>query len=125
MKYTPDLYAKAFLETVFVASEKKQRELLHRFLKIIKKNGDWPLIEKIFQKVSRAVVKARGGRIVILEAARRVPQQMLEKLQSSFSASDLILTQIRPELLAGVRVLIDEEEQLDVTLRQKLRKLFK
>lgn len=124
MKYTPDLYAKAFLATVGKASGKRQEELLRNFLKVVKKNGDWPLVGKIFQKVKRAEVSARGGRIVTLEIARELSQDILQKLKNNFSPNDLIITQVRPELIAGVRILIDEEKQLDASLRQKLRKLF-
>lgn len=124
MKYSPRLYARAFVETVAAAPGEKQGRLLVRFLQVIKKNGDWPLRKKIFRQTRKLMIKKAGGRIITLEFAREVSKEPVEKLQNSFSAKDYIETTVRPELLAGVRILIDEDRELDFTLKKKLRKLF-
>ncbi|TSC75315.1 MAG: hypothetical protein G01um101430_522 [Parcubacteria group bacterium Gr01-1014_30] len=124
MKYSPELYARAFMETVAQASQVKQKALLSRFLEIIVKNGDYLGIKKILSKIEEAVVREKGGRMITLEFAREVEKELAERLKSSFSDNDHILTLLNPELVAGVRVLVDGESELDMSLQRKLKKLF-
>ncbi len=124
MRYSPELYAKAFLETVAVASGKKQPEMLFRFVEVIRKNGDSPLIKKIFRQVQEAIIKKQGAKIITLEFAREIPKALVAKLRNYFSKKDHIKQVIREDLVAGVRVLVDNEKELDLTMRKKLKKLF-
>lgn len=124
MKYSPELYAKAFFEAARAVPEKKQGEIISRFLQVIRKNGDWPLIKKIFRQVCSLVIRARGGRMIVLEFARDLSKELVNKLQNSFSKQDYVEKAIRPELIAGVRILIDYEKELDLTVQRKLRNLF-
>jgi F0F1-type ATP synthase delta subunit len=124
MKYSPEIYARAFMETVYSAPKEKQEKLLLRFLEAIKKNGDLPQIKRIFRAIQKAVVKKNGGRIINLELAHNISQELLAKLRNNFSPKDCLEIYFHPELIAGVRMLFDEEIELDLTIRKKLKKLF-
>jgi F0F1-type ATP synthase delta subunit len=124
MKYSPEIYARAFMETVYSAPKEKQEKLLLRFLEAIKKNGDLPQIKRIFRAIQKAVVKKNGGRIINLELAHNISQELLAKLRNNFSPKDYLEIYFHPELIAGVRMLFDEEIELDLTIRKKLKKLF-
>lgn len=124
MKYSSELYAKAFMEVVSKASKEKQGKMVSRFLNIVRKNGDYPLIKKIFNQIQEALIRAKGGRMVILESARQISPELMEKLKNRFSVRDRVEQVIRPDLAAGLRVLVDGEKEIDFTLKRKLRKLF-
>lgn len=124
MRYSPELYAKAFMETVFAAPKAKQKKLLLRFLQVLEKNGEQQIAEKIFDKIQEIITKKKEGRVVQLEFARDVQKQLAARLKRSFSKRDLISFSVRPELVSGVRVLIDGERELDMSLQRKLKKLF-
>lgn len=142
MRYSPELYAKAFLETAVAAGKQKQGELVRRFLKVVKKNGDSILLGKIFRLIQEALVRRKGGRIITLEFSREVSEKLSAKLRSAFSKKDYIEEFIRPDLVAGARILVDGKvaetsshlppspasqgslEELDMTMRKKLKKLF-
>ncbi len=124
MKYQAELYAKAFVETIAKAPNEKQGVFLRKFIEIIRKNGDFLRIEKIFQAVRNAFVKNQGGRIVTLELARNIPEDN-KNFKRFFSDKNHVEIVIRPELVAGMRILIDGEKELDCTLQRKLNRLFK
>ena len=48
-----------------------------------------------------------------------------EKIKHNFPEKDYIDFKINPELVAGMRVTVDGEEELDNTLNQKLKNLFR
>jgi F0F1-type ATP synthase delta subunit len=125
MKYSAQLYARAFFETIKTAPEKKQEEIARRFIQVIRKNSDQQIIKKIFRQVRQLLIKNRGGRIITLEFARAVSEELRDKLKNNFSAKDYIEEVFRPELIAGVRVLVDNEKELDLTMRRNLKRIFR
>ena len=111
MKYAPHIYARAFLEV------KPDPE---KFLSVVLKNGDYERLDKIVEAIEMREVQAHGGRIVELEFARI--SELAKKFK--FSSHDRVHTKINPSLVAGVRVTVDGEQELDVSLQRKLNKLF-
>ena len=124
MRRKPEFYARAFLETAEHAPESKLEALVKIFLEIIRKNGDWSGLNKIFKVVQSMTVKKAGGHIVKIETARHVPNELSENLKKCFQEHDLLELAINPDLVAGVKILIDEEKELDFSLKRKLQKLF-
>lgn len=111
MKYAPDIYAQAFLET---------KPDLKRFLEVVAKNGDFSRIDAILAATEKRIVHEHGGRMIELEYAR----QSAESNKFKFTAKDRVHTSINPSLVAGVRITIDGEQEFDGSLQHKLQKLF-
>lgn len=111
MKYAPSIYAKAFLET---EPEPK------RFLQAVARNGDLAKIDKIVTAIEELVTKKHGGHTIALEFARK--SDLAEKFK--FSAKDHVRVSINPSLVAGVRITIDGEQELDESLQRKLNNLW-
>lgn len=124
MKYSPETYAKAFgelLETIPASGHKK---LVDNFIAAIRKNGDYGRMGKITEAVEKTVVKKNGGRWIRVEFARAVDGSLRSDVEKKFSAKDRIEEMINPEIIAGVRITIDGEKELDNSMRRKLNKLF-
>lgn len=121
MKYSPELYAEAFLVILRDTPGHDESSLVERFIRTIEKNGDIGRREKIFAAIRRACIKKNGGREVVIETARR--HQRLD-FNNYFKKEDAITTAINPDLIAGVRVTIDGERELDTSLNHKLSKMF-
>lgn len=119
MKYTPNTYAKAFLET---------KPDLTRFLQVVSRNGDFARIEKIVAAIQEVATKQQGGHMVHLEFARLDSARqarnsdLAEKFK--FGPKDHVRVRTNSHLVAGVRVTIDGEQELDMSLRRKLNTLF-
>jgi len=124
MRYHPDLYARAFLETLEKAPPEKKQELYNRFIKVIAKNGDLSRVNAILRCIERALVKKNGGRFVKLEFARSIPENLVAGLRKNFSEKDKTEIAFNPSLVAGVRITIDEEKELNNSLSSKLKKIF-
>ena len=118
MKYAPDTYAKAFLETK--PASRQGGPDPKRFLEVVTKNGDFSRIEGIVAAIEKAAVHALGGRMVELEFARETPLSNKFK----FTAKDHIRVRINPLLVAGVRITIDGEQELDGSFQRKINKLW-
>lgn len=134
MKHKPEIYAAALSR---VLSENKESEdgILNNFLRAVRKNGDWVGISKILRAVETRFVKNRGGRMVLVESARDLPEDMKKEFLKVFSAKggfasgekkeDKIAFINNANIIAGARVTINGEQELDFSFRRKLNKLFK
>ena len=124
MKHSAKLYAKAFISAFDAANASDKVKIVKRFLKVLEKNGDFSNVSKIEKEMQRILVKRGGGRFVEVETARPLEKAVFEKLTRMFSKNDNIETRIHEELLAGTRILIDEEREFNFSFKRKLRKLF-
>ena len=125
MKYSSHLYARALGEVLDVAPSERYDEILGRFLMVLKKNGDHGKLKVISALLRDRMIKKNGGRHILLEFARQPSPEQIANTAKSFSERDSIDIQIRPERVAGVRIVINGEEELDNTLERKLQKIFR
>jgi len=124
MKYSTELYAKAFLEVWEGVDGKDKSKITKRFLEVIGKNGDLGNFSKIEGAIRRALVKKNGGRFIEAEVARPANEVARRKISESFSKKDYVQMHVRPEILAGARILIDGEREFDFSFERRIRKLF-
>jgi len=125
MKYSPEDYAKAFSEIIAATADAKKEDMFKRFIAVIQKNGDGMRLKKILQVVRAVLVRQQGGRVVKLETARPMAEKALAELREKFTAKDYVEAVENSLLIAGVRVTVNGEEELDNTLSRKLKRLFK
>lgn len=120
MRYSINNYVSAFAQAIKASS---QQEAVAGFVKLLKKTGDIKYSKKIFEAVHKKLVNEKGGKWVSIETAR---QSALKQgtFKSIFSEKDHVDFQINPELVAGVRVTINNEIELNNSLQNKLNKLF-
>lgn len=123
MKYPAESYAKAFSEALEEHPSKKDH-IIKSFLGAVYRNGDWPAIEKILNLITQKITRGAGGRVVSAEFARPLSDKLILEFKKEFSVKDHVEISLRPELVAGVRVLIDGEKELDMTLAKKINKLL-
>ena len=123
MKYSVNNYVEAFVETL-AASDKKD-QVITNFIKLLKKTGDIKHSKKIFEAIHKKLVNSDGGKWVDIDTARELSEAKLKPLISKFSKKDHINLNINKGLIAGVRVTVNGEDELDNSLNKKLNKLFK
>ena len=122
MKYSLDNYVGAFTQ----AFEKTSREdVVASFVKLLKKTGDIKFAGKIIEGIFKKLVKNDEGRWVRIETARELKEAASKSLKDRFTKKDHLTFDVNPELVAGVRITVDGEEELDNSLQNKLNKLFK
>lgn len=121
MKYSVNNYVGAFTQAVKKSS---QEQVVASFVKLLKKTGDIKHSQKIVEAIHKKIVNEKGGKWVNIEIARESALKK-EKLKHDFSEKDHIDFKINPELVAGVRITVNGEEELNNSLQGKLNKLFK
>ena len=124
MKYRPIFYARALKEALAGKSDSQATASLKKLVALVHKNGDGFYLNKIALEFEKVEIKARGGKVVTLEFARPALEDVIKQFSNEFDARDLIKTKLNPQLVAGVRININGEREMDNTIVRKLNKLF-
>jgi len=120
MKYSVNNYVDAFSEAI---KEVSYGEAIDGFTKLLKKIGDIKHSKKIIEAIHKKIVNEKGGKWVDVEVARDSALKK-ETFKHKFSAKDHVDFKINPELVAGIRITVNGEEELNNSLQNKLNKLF-
>lgn len=119
------IYAKALAEIISKkitpADEKK---ITDNFLKLLVKNGKEGRAGEIIALARQLLLKKKGNKKIILETARKMTQSQKDLLKSMAKEGDIVEEKINSELIAGVKIIINNEKQLDQTLFKKINNLF-
>ncbi len=124
MKYAPNIYAKALAEVITAVKPAHETQIAKNFLALVRKNGDEAHLRRILDEAGKLVRAKEGTRRVTLETARTLGRAQKESLRPFVKKGDVIEEKIDPELVAGVRIIVDDETQFDGSLRGKLDRLF-
>ena len=124
MKYPAPTYAKALLAVYHKASADQHSHIVKNFIRVLVKNGDVSSLAKIEVEIQKQLVKQKNGRMILVETARDLDDAVLKKIFSKFSTHDHVESKINPSLVAGVRVSINGEQELDISLARRLHSMF-
>jgi len=125
MKYKPEIYAKALIAVIEKVPENKRDKITKRFVELVIDSGDIGRGDKILEAIQKLWAKETGRNLIKLEFARPVEKEIINKLKKNLSEKDLIEITQNPDLIAGVRVTINDEKELDNTLRHKLNTILR
>lgn len=124
--YSPITYAKAFVKAVAgKMTPQKEERIVKNFLDLVKKNRDTLRLKKILLRTEELLRKKSGRNKWTFETARQLDESLRKQLLSLVKTGDIVEEKIDPQLIAGVKIIINDEIQLDQTLAAKLKKLFK
>lgn len=130
MKYSVHDYAKALdaaIADVVGQPTAKQEAVAKNFLELVRRNNDESGFKKILQEAARiARGRKREGalRQVTVQSARSLNKAQEKMLGGFLRETDVVNYQIDPSLVAGVKIVVDDEMQLDGTMKAKLDSLF-
>jgi len=122
MTFRPTQYARAFFEST---AEGVPYEIAkERLLGLLAKNGDAHRAARVVYEIEKLEVAKQSGMMVQVEFAHE-PQRLDEKkIRDQFTMTDRITSRINPELIAGTRITLNDESELDLSLAGKMRMLF-
>ncbi len=127
MKFGANLYAKALAQAVKGAtglSKEDMDAMAKRVAEMVEKNGDTAEFSKIVEAAEKLIREQNGDRKITLTSARPLGDAAKALLASIAKPGDTVEQAIDPSLLAGLKVLIDDETQFDGSLKAKLEKMF-
>jgi len=123
MKYPVNTYAKALAEAS--ASPKADgAKIVRNFLAIVRKNGDEAHLRAILRAAEQLVARKTTARKITVESARKLMKPAHTILKDIIRANDVVEERINPELVAGLKIIINEELQFDGSLKGRLDKML-
>jgi F0F1-type ATP synthase delta subunit len=125
MKYSVPVYTRAFVEAMQGKHSVREKDVIVKnFAALIQKNGDARLFPKIIDAAAKMIREKEGIAKITFETARPLSTALRKRLHALAGAKDDVEEKVVPSLVAGVRVIRNDEEQFDMTLARRLQKLF-
>jgi F0F1-type ATP synthase delta subunit len=123
MKYKTQDYAKALAAVAAESPLEQDNSVIKNFLAVVQKNGDMRRIGKITELAEKILMKKSNRSKWTIESARPL-KNVRELFKNLVKSTDLLEEKISSDIVAGVKITRDDEEQFDATLKTKLGKLF-
>ena len=124
MRYKPGHYAQALAEALAETTPETARAKIRAWVELLKKHRMLGKAEAIVRAVERELAKRAGVRRVLLESAVADSGAVQKEITGTLDGKVWIEEKIRPELLAGIRILIDDETLIDASGKRRLEKIF-
>ncbi|MEK7658645.1 MAG: F0F1 ATP synthase subunit delta [Patescibacteria group bacterium] len=132
------LYAKALAEVLSKPSYAKaspyakatedksegQGKVVANFVKLLVKNGQEKKAKEILDLAEDLLLAKQGKRKINFQTARKITAEQKKLLQSVAKDGDKTKETINPELIAGVKIIINNERQFDASMQKKLSRIF-
>lgn len=125
MRYKTGQYAEALIQALAGAEPEVARARIRTFLKLLKKHQMLGKAESIACIAEKILAQQAGVSRINLETASPVPVALRKEITDLFDGKIWIKEKVRPELLAGIRVLIDDEMLIDASGKQRLAEMFR
>lgn len=127
MRYSAHTYAKALVEVLADAEKAKagakdEERIAKNFLALVSRNGDEMHLKRILDEASRFARGKDGIRKVTVESARKLTDIQKKMVEGFVKKGDVVESQTNTELIAGIRITLDDEMQFDGSLKHKLDK---
>lgn len=124
MRYTIKQYAYVLLSVYSDKAGEEKREVIKRFLGVLRKNRDGPKLSLILQEAEKIHFKESGLRKIDLESASGASETAKKEISEILDGNLFFREKINPELLAGIRILIDGETLIDASAKKQMDRLF-
>lgn len=123
------IYAKALAEIILErpASAEAlswQRKIIGNFLKLLQYKGLERKAGEILDLTENFILAKHGKRRITFETARKVTSGQKKILDGFTKKGDIIKEKISPELIAGVKIIINDSKQFDASMQSKLQKIL-
>ncbi len=123
MKYSVSDYAKA-LDGAVAAPKADDAANAKNFLALLRRHGDGSRLEKILDEAARLARGKHGVREVTIASARPLTASQAIAAKKFLKPGDMATYALDPALVAGVKIVVNDEMQFDGSLKSKLDALF-
>lgn len=116
------LYALALAEIALAG--KADKRSADNFLALVKKNGLEKKAKEIIVLAEDIILQKQGKRKIIFETARRLTHENRAELKKFVKEGDVVKEKVNHELIAGVKIVVDGNKQMDMSMQKKLNNIF-
>lgn len=124
MRYKPRYYAKAFL---LAASEKGAdvSVLAANLQKTLGRNKDSRKLPNILREIEILEREERGEQKIVAEVAGGASASLTNKIKKAFGLPCTITLRENRELIAGMRIIVNDEVMIDGSAKKRIDNIFK
>ena len=122
------LYAKALAEIVSRKggiSSSEEKRIIDNFIKLLVRTGYDKKSKEILNLAENLILAKNGKRKITFETAREISASQKKSLNNFIKKGDIITEKINPDLIAGIKIIINGARQFDSSLQSKLQWLTK
>lgn len=128
-KYKTKLYAKALAEAVgspafAEASAGEEKKVIDNFVKLLVSSGLEKKSKEILNLAENFVLAKQGKRKITFETARKITNSQQKMLNDFVEKGDIVKEKINPEIISGVKIIINNEKQFDASMQSKLQNIL-
>jgi len=123
MKNKTKLYGKVLAE-VILDGKIEDKKIVNNFVKILIDSGQEREAKEILDLAEDIVLAKQGKRKIVFETARHVTPNQRKTLESFVEKGDIVKEKINPELIAGIKIIIDNSRQFDASMQGKLQRIL-
>jgi F0F1-type ATP synthase delta subunit len=116
------LYAKA-LAQILSQKEFDEKKIINNFVKLLIGSGYESKSKEILNLTQNILLQKQGLRSLTFETARKPSASQKKMIESMVKKGDIVKEKINPELIAGIKVIINNEKQFDNSLLAKLNNI--
>lgn len=113
-------FARSFVKMILGLSESDQRRACKALSRTLASRGELSHGPKLLAHIEEAYAQAVGGRTIVIETARPLSISDKKRFESSKTTKDVIRYIVRPTLIAGSRITIDDSRVLDYSFSGRL-----
>ena len=124
VKYSNKQYAAALLASFDHASADKQKVVIKNFIALLKRSGVYGKRNEILKEAEKLYFKHKGVHKVDVETAGKPSENLKKEIESALGKNIVLRETVNPEILGGIKILIDDENLIDGSARTQLSKLF-
>ena len=107
-----------------MAGNAEDKKVTDNFVKLLVKNGQEKKAKEILNLAEDMVLQKQGNKKIVFETARKATASQKKELDNFIKKGDITIEKINPELIAGIKIIINGSKQFDASLQSKLQKIF-
>jgi len=118
------IYAKALAE---VLSKKgiDEKKVVNNFVKLLISAGYERKSKEILSLTENLLLAKQGRRKITFETAREMTVSQKKILEDFVKKDDVVKGKINSEIIAGIKIIINDSQQFDASMQNKLQNILK
>lgn len=125
MNYSPKNYSQALCDAVLSAKNGgEQDKFIRNFLDLLRKNRDQRKISDILALSEKIISHRTGVRKIVVESARPLSARNKKMIEDIINPGDNVERKVNKDLVAGIKITINDEMQLDGSFSKKIKNIF-
>ena len=116
------LYARVLAEVLFKKGI-DEKKIVNNFVKFLVSTGCEGKSKEILELAEDLLLVKQSRRKITFETAREITASQKKLLDGFVKKGDIVKQKINPELIAGIKIIINDSQQFDASMQSKLNKI--